>query len=112
MQLAVTAYVLILSLFVFFLAQAFQETDGEKRNKNTLVLSLMFLLLGVITLATYIIQVSVTVLKCWRFLTLQQTAGITHISALREAKYQAELMKTCTSARAVPECMICLDVLT
>ncbi|XP_021243281.1 ATP-binding cassette sub-family B member 5 isoform X2 [Numida meleagris] len=35
---------------------AFQETDGEKRNKNTLVLSLMFLLLGVITLATYIIQ--------------------------------------------------------
>ncbi|XP_074719184.1 ATP-binding cassette sub-family B member 5 isoform X3 [Strix uralensis] len=35
---------------------AFQETDTEKRNKNTLVLSLMFLLLGVITLATYIIQ--------------------------------------------------------
>ncbi|XP_065609379.1 ATP-binding cassette sub-family B member 5 [Cyrtonyx montezumae] len=35
---------------------AFQETDPEKRNKNTLVLSLMFLLLGVITLATYIIQ--------------------------------------------------------
>uniref|UniRef100_A0A8C0I8D5 ABC-type xenobiotic transporter n=1 Tax=Bubo bubo TaxID=30461 RepID=A0A8C0I8D5_BUBBB len=35
---------------------AFQETDKEKRNKNTLVLSLMFLLLGVITLATYIIQ--------------------------------------------------------
>ncbi|OXB55066.1 hypothetical protein ASZ78_012086, partial [Callipepla squamata] len=35
---------------------AFQETDAEKRNKNTLVLSLMFLLLGVITLATYIIQ--------------------------------------------------------
>uniref|UniRef100_A0A8C0EKK9 ABC-type xenobiotic transporter n=1 Tax=Bubo bubo TaxID=30461 RepID=A0A8C0EKK9_BUBBB len=29
---------------------AFQETDKEKRNKNTLVLSLMFLLLGVITL--------------------------------------------------------------
>uniref|UniRef100_A0A8C8ECT6 ATP-binding cassette sub-family B member 5 n=1 Tax=Otus sunia TaxID=257818 RepID=A0A8C8ECT6_9STRI len=29
---------------------AFQETDAEKRNKNTLVLSLMFLLLGVITL--------------------------------------------------------------
>nr|XP_009929666.1 PREDICTED: ATP-binding cassette sub-family B member 5 [Opisthocomus hoazin] len=35
---------------------AFQETDPEKRSKNTLVLSLMFLLLGVITLATYIIQ--------------------------------------------------------
>ncbi|KFV41216.1 Multidrug resistance protein 1, partial [Gavia stellata] len=35
---------------------AFQETDPEKRNKNTLVLSLMFLLLGVITLAAYIIQ--------------------------------------------------------
>ncbi|NXL87260.1 MDR1 protein, partial [Alectura lathami] len=35
---------------------AFQETDPEKRNKNTLVLSLMFLLLGVITLATYIVQ--------------------------------------------------------
>ncbi|XP_074754153.1 ATP-binding cassette sub-family B member 5 isoform X2 [Athene noctua] len=35
---------------------AFQETDTEKRSKNTLVLSLMFLLLGVITLATYIIQ--------------------------------------------------------
>uniref|UniRef100_A0A8C2TJ22 ATP binding cassette subfamily B member 5 n=1 Tax=Coturnix japonica TaxID=93934 RepID=A0A8C2TJ22_COTJA len=35
---------------------AFQETDPERRNKNTLVLSLMFLLLGVITLATYIIQ--------------------------------------------------------
>uniref|UniRef100_A0A8C8B9N2 ATP-binding cassette sub-family B member 5 n=1 Tax=Otus sunia TaxID=257818 RepID=A0A8C8B9N2_9STRI len=35
---------------------AFQETDAEKRNKNTLVLSLMFLLLGVITLATHIIQ--------------------------------------------------------
>uniref|UniRef100_A0A8C0EE26 ABC-type xenobiotic transporter n=1 Tax=Bubo bubo TaxID=30461 RepID=A0A8C0EE26_BUBBB len=30
--------------------------NKEKRNKNTLVLSLMFLLLGVITLATYIIQ--------------------------------------------------------
>ncbi|XP_010174504.2 multidrug resistance protein 1 [Antrostomus carolinensis] len=35
---------------------AFQETDPEKRNKNTLVLSLMFLLLGVITLTAYIIQ--------------------------------------------------------
>uniref|UniRef100_A0A663MR42 ATP binding cassette subfamily B member 5 n=1 Tax=Athene cunicularia TaxID=194338 RepID=A0A663MR42_ATHCN len=35
---------------------AFQETDTEKRNKNTLVLSLMFLLLGVITLTTYIIR--------------------------------------------------------
>uniref|UniRef100_A0A8C3PXH7 ATP-binding cassette sub-family B member 5 n=1 Tax=Chrysolophus pictus TaxID=9089 RepID=A0A8C3PXH7_CHRPC len=35
---------------------AFQEDDPERRNKNTLVLSLMFLLLGVITLATYIIQ--------------------------------------------------------
>ncbi|XP_010180454.1 PREDICTED: multidrug resistance protein 1-like [Mesitornis unicolor] len=35
---------------------AFQETDPEKRNKNTLVFSLMFLLLGVITLAAYIIQ--------------------------------------------------------
>ncbi|KAM6282251.1 ATP-binding cassette sub-family B member 5 isoform 3-T3 [Porphyrio hochstetteri] len=35
---------------------AFQETDPEKRNKNTLVLSLMFLLLGVITLAAHIIQ--------------------------------------------------------
>ncbi|XP_010127954.1 PREDICTED: multidrug resistance protein 1-like, partial [Chlamydotis macqueenii] len=35
---------------------AFQETDPEKRNKNTLVLSLMFLLLGVITLVTQIIQ--------------------------------------------------------
>uniref|UniRef100_A0A803XPJ8 ABC-type xenobiotic transporter n=1 Tax=Meleagris gallopavo TaxID=9103 RepID=A0A803XPJ8_MELGA len=35
---------------------AFQEKDPERRNKNTLVLSLMFLLLGVITLATYIIQ--------------------------------------------------------
>ncbi|XP_025933361.1 ATP-binding cassette sub-family B member 5 [Apteryx rowi] len=35
---------------------AFQETDPEKRNKNTLVLSLMFLLLGVITLATYVVQ--------------------------------------------------------
>ncbi|NXK27152.1 MDR1 protein, partial [Arenaria interpres] len=35
---------------------AFQETDPEKRSKNTVVLSLMFLLLGVITLAAYIIQ--------------------------------------------------------
>ncbi|XP_035174709.1 ATP-binding cassette sub-family B member 5 isoform X1 [Oxyura jamaicensis] len=35
---------------------AFQETNAEKRSKNTLVLSLMFLLLGVITLAAYIIQ--------------------------------------------------------
>ncbi|NXG72368.1 MDR1 protein, partial [Baryphthengus martii] len=35
---------------------AFQERDLEKRNKNTLVLSLMFLLLGVITLAAYIVQ--------------------------------------------------------
>ncbi|XP_054240801.1 ATP-binding cassette sub-family B member 5 [Indicator indicator] len=35
---------------------AFQETDPEKRSKNTLVLSLMFLLLGVIILAAYIIQ--------------------------------------------------------
>ncbi|XP_048806639.1 ATP-binding cassette sub-family B member 5 isoform X2 [Lagopus muta] len=35
---------------------AFQEEDPERRNKNTVVLSLMFLLLGVITLATYIIQ--------------------------------------------------------
>uniref|UniRef100_A0A8B9VIA7 ATP-binding cassette sub-family B member 5 n=2 Tax=Anas TaxID=8835 RepID=A0A8B9VIA7_9AVES len=35
---------------------AFQETDAEKRSKNTLLLSLMFLLLGVITLVAYIIQ--------------------------------------------------------
>ncbi|XP_064907344.1 ATP-binding cassette sub-family B member 5 isoform X3 [Columba livia] len=35
---------------------AFQETDPEKRSKNTVVLSLMFLLLGVIILAAYIIQ--------------------------------------------------------
>ncbi|NXU57527.1 MDR1 protein, partial [Turnix velox] len=35
---------------------AFQETDPEKRSKNTLVLSLMFLLLGVITLVAYIVQ--------------------------------------------------------
>uniref|UniRef100_A0A672TYA8 ATP-binding cassette sub-family B member 5 n=1 Tax=Strigops habroptila TaxID=2489341 RepID=A0A672TYA8_STRHB len=32
---------------------AFQETDPEKRSKNTLLLSLMFLLLGVITLAGF-----------------------------------------------------------
>uniref|UniRef100_A0A8C3XY64 ATP-binding cassette sub-family B member 5 n=1 Tax=Catharus ustulatus TaxID=91951 RepID=A0A8C3XY64_CATUS len=35
---------------------AFQETDPEKRSKNTVVLSLIFLLLGVIILAAYIIQ--------------------------------------------------------
>ncbi|NWV07564.1 MDR1 protein, partial [Ptilonorhynchus violaceus] len=35
---------------------AFQERDPEKRSKNTLVLSLMFLLLGVIILIAYIIQ--------------------------------------------------------
>ncbi|NXG50962.1 MDR1 protein, partial [Psilopogon haemacephalus] len=35
---------------------AFQERDPEKRSKNTLVLSLMFLLLGVIILAAYIVQ--------------------------------------------------------
>uniref|UniRef100_A0A8C3KQT2 ATP-binding cassette sub-family B member 5 n=1 Tax=Calidris pygmaea TaxID=425635 RepID=A0A8C3KQT2_9CHAR len=35
---------------------AFQETDPEKRSKNTVVLSSMFLLLGVITLVAYIIQ--------------------------------------------------------
>ncbi|NXA54463.1 MDR1 protein, partial [Nothocercus julius] len=35
---------------------AFQETDAVKRSKNTLLLSLMFLLLGVITLAAYIVQ--------------------------------------------------------
>ncbi|XP_017679387.1 PREDICTED: ATP-binding cassette sub-family B member 5 isoform X2 [Lepidothrix coronata] len=35
---------------------AFQERDPIKRSKNTLVLSLMFLLLGVIILAAYIIQ--------------------------------------------------------
>ncbi|XP_050174693.1 ATP-binding cassette sub-family B member 5 [Myiozetetes cayanensis] len=35
---------------------AFQERDPVKRSKNTLVLSLMFLLLGVIILAAYIIQ--------------------------------------------------------
>ncbi|XP_014458531.1 ATP-dependent translocase ABCB1 isoform X1 [Alligator mississippiensis] len=35
---------------------AFQETDPDKRNKNTVVLSLMFLVLGVITLVTHIIQ--------------------------------------------------------
>ncbi|XP_019364107.1 PREDICTED: multidrug resistance protein 1-like isoform X1 [Gavialis gangeticus] len=35
---------------------AFQETDPDKRNKNTVVLSLMFLVVGVITLVTHIIQ--------------------------------------------------------
>ncbi|NWR27560.1 MDR1 protein, partial [Tachuris rubrigastra] len=35
---------------------AFQERDPVKRSKNTLVLSLIFLLLGVIILAAYIIQ--------------------------------------------------------
>ncbi|NWX86793.1 MDR1 protein, partial [Nothoprocta pentlandii] len=35
---------------------AFQETDGEKRSKNTLLFSLMFLVLGVITFAAYIVQ--------------------------------------------------------
>ncbi|NXD36043.1 MDR1 protein, partial [Copsychus sechellarum] len=35
---------------------AFQERDPEKRSKNTVVLSLIFLLLGVIILAAYIIQ--------------------------------------------------------
>ncbi|NXC88004.1 MDR1 protein, partial [Cercotrichas coryphoeus] len=35
---------------------AFQERDPEKRSKNTAVLSLIFLLLGVIILAAYIIQ--------------------------------------------------------
>ncbi|NWZ99491.1 MDR1 protein, partial [Nesospiza acunhae] len=35
---------------------AFQEKDPEKRSKNTVLLSLMFLLLGVIILAAYIIQ--------------------------------------------------------
>ncbi|NWJ02935.1 MDR1 protein, partial [Crypturellus undulatus] len=35
---------------------AFQETDAVKRSKNTLVLSLMFLVLGVITLAAYVVQ--------------------------------------------------------
>ncbi|NXP20086.1 MDR1 protein, partial [Scytalopus superciliaris] len=35
---------------------AFQERDPVKRSKNTVVLSLMFLLLGVIILAAYIIQ--------------------------------------------------------
>ncbi|NXT66580.1 MDR1 protein, partial [Chaetops frenatus] len=35
---------------------AFQERDPEKRSKNTVVLSLVFLLLGVIILAAYIIQ--------------------------------------------------------
>ncbi|NWT66232.1 MDR1 protein, partial [Prunella himalayana] len=35
---------------------AFQETDPVKRSKNTVLLSLIFLLLGVIILAAYIIQ--------------------------------------------------------
>ncbi|KGL80184.1 Multidrug resistance protein 1, partial [Tinamus guttatus] len=35
---------------------AFQETDPVKRSKNTLLLSLMFLVLGVITLAAYVVQ--------------------------------------------------------
>ncbi|NWI13941.1 MDR1 protein, partial [Crypturellus soui] len=35
---------------------AFQETDLVKRSKNTLLLSLMFLVLGVITLAAYVVQ--------------------------------------------------------
>ncbi|XP_041274196.1 ATP-binding cassette sub-family B member 5 isoform X3 [Onychostruthus taczanowskii] len=35
---------------------AFQETDPEKRSKNTMLLSLIFLVLGVIILAAYIIQ--------------------------------------------------------
>ncbi|XP_056340958.1 ATP-binding cassette sub-family B member 5 isoform X2 [Oenanthe melanoleuca] len=35
---------------------AFQERDPEKRTKNTVVLSLIFLILGVIILAAYIIQ--------------------------------------------------------
>ncbi|NXA74523.1 MDR1 protein, partial [Thryothorus ludovicianus] len=35
---------------------AFQETDPEKRSKNTVVLSLIFLILGVIIFAAYIIQ--------------------------------------------------------
>ncbi|XP_014749850.1 PREDICTED: ATP-binding cassette sub-family B member 5 isoform X2 [Sturnus vulgaris] len=35
---------------------AFQERDPEKRSKNTVVLSLIFLLLGVIIFAAYIIQ--------------------------------------------------------
>ncbi|XP_030301088.1 ATP-binding cassette sub-family B member 5 [Calypte anna] len=35
---------------------AFQETDPEKRSKNTVVLSLMFLLIGVITLVAYVVQ--------------------------------------------------------
>lgn len=78
---SLSVYSIFIYLFIF-LAQAFQETDAEKRSKNTLVLSLMFLLLGVITLAAYIIQVSVTTLKCWKFLTHQQAAGITCISAV------------------------------
>ncbi|KAH1177417.1 hypothetical protein KIL84_011119, partial [Mauremys mutica] len=35
---------------------AFQETDPEKRSKNTTLLSLMFLVLAVISLVTHIIQ--------------------------------------------------------
>ncbi|NWS25767.1 MDR1 protein, partial [Polioptila caerulea] len=35
---------------------AFQERDPEKRSKNTVVLSLVFLLLGVIIFAAYVIQ--------------------------------------------------------
>ncbi|NXI18278.1 MDR1 protein, partial [Irena cyanogastra] len=35
---------------------AFQERDPEKRSKNTVLLSLIFLILGVIILAAYIIQ--------------------------------------------------------
>ncbi|NXA85396.1 MDR1 protein, partial [Melanocharis versteri] len=35
---------------------AFQERDPEKRSRNTVVLSLIFLLLGVIILAAYIVQ--------------------------------------------------------
>ncbi|NXA35157.1 MDR1 protein, partial [Eudromia elegans] len=35
---------------------AFQETDEAKKSKNTIVLSLMFLLLGVISLAAYVVQ--------------------------------------------------------
>ncbi|KAH1178048.1 hypothetical protein KIL84_011750, partial [Mauremys mutica] len=35
---------------------AFQETESEKRSKNTTSLSLMFLVLAVISLVTHIIQ--------------------------------------------------------
>ncbi|KAH1178538.1 hypothetical protein KIL84_012240, partial [Mauremys mutica] len=38
------------------LDKAFQETDPEKRSKNTTLLSLMFLVLAVISLVTHIIQ--------------------------------------------------------